>query len=91
MCVCVCVCVCDLDTSTIRQPGPDFGCSATEKGKPYRKLKNHIRNILYSVSLSSGHFILVYVIGCPQILAFQFCSFVSVVPILASPANRGNY
>ena len=41
VCVCVCVCVrararvsvCDLGTCTIRQPGPDFGCSATEKEK----------------------------------------------------------
>ena len=84
------VSVCDLGTCTIRQPGPDFGCRATEKTK-CRKLKNHIRDILCSVSLSSGHFILVYIIGCPQVLAFHFCSFVSGLPILASPANRGNY
>ena len=81
----------DLDTSTIRHPGPDFGCSATEKEKPCRKLKNHIRNILCSVILSSGRFVLVYIIGCPHILAFQFCSFVSGLPILASTANCGNY
>ena len=32
VCVCVCVClsVCDLETSTMRRPGPQFGCSATQ-------------------------------------------------------------
>jgi len=81
--------VCDLGTCTIRQPRPDFGCSATKK--KCTKLKNHIRDILCSVRLYSGHFILVYMVGYPQVLAFHFCSFVSALPILASPANRGNY
>jgi len=34
VCVCVCVCVClimcDLETSTVRQPSPELGRSATE-------------------------------------------------------------
>jgi hypothetical protein len=29
--VCVCLIVCDLETSTMRRPGPELGCSATEK------------------------------------------------------------
>jgi hypothetical protein len=29
--VCVCVYVCDLETSTMKRPGPDLACSATEK------------------------------------------------------------
>jgi hypothetical protein len=35
LCVCACVCVFlivrDLETSTVRQPRPELGCSATEK------------------------------------------------------------
>ena len=30
MCVCVCVILYDLETSTMRQPGPELGCCATE-------------------------------------------------------------
>jgi len=37
VCVCVCVSVCDLETSTIRRPGPQSDCRATEKEtKMYR-------------------------------------------------------
>jgi len=31
LCVCVCVWLCDIETSTIRRPGPDWGCCSIEK------------------------------------------------------------
>jgi hypothetical protein len=35
VCVCVCLIVCDLETPTTRRPGPQLGCSVTEKKKEF--------------------------------------------------------
>ena len=41
VCVCVCLCVCAQETSTIRQPRPDLGSSATERKRALRN-QNYI-------------------------------------------------
>jgi hypothetical protein len=59
VCVCVCVCliVCDLETSIMRRPGPELGCSATEK-KGERRMGAiiNLRIIYKKVDTTELHF-----------------------------------
>ena len=54
VCVCVCLIVCDLDTSTLRRPGTDVDCSATENKNIYCRV----------IICEASHFVLLSILCC---------------------------